>query len=92
MGHGHFNIAAIGWISYNPGLEYPDPEQLYRTDSIHDMLLQPYDEGPLLPSPNRTITFEMGMNVLEDGATQYVFPSSFHLNSLTPLLIQLVVQ
>ncbi|PKS11733.1 hypothetical protein jhhlp_001721 [Lomentospora prolificans] len=67
------NWNVTGWLVYNQDRELPKPALIEEFDPIDDMTLVPYDEGPLLPEPDRTVELNVVMDNLGDGANYAFF-------------------
>ena len=56
-----------GWLVYDSAQPMPAPSIVNRFNDFDDFALVPYDQKPLLPEPDQTITMDVVMNVLGDG-------------------------
>ena len=67
------NWNVTGWLVYDPDKDLPEPKLLDEFNAYDDMQLVPVDEMPRLPPPDRTITFDVIMDNLGDGANYAFF-------------------
>lgn len=57
-----------GWLVYDAKNENPPAEEIAEFDPFDDFLLEPVDEEPLLENPATSITLDVVMDNLGDGA------------------------
>lgn len=69
------NWNVTGWLVYDSAQPMPAPALVDQFNDFDDFALIPYDQKPLLPEPDQTITMDVVMNVLGDGK-QYAFISN----------------
>lgn len=70
MTHRDVSTSVFGWLEYDQSFAYPHPQPIDHYTGIDDMDLIPYDDQPLLASPDHVVTLEMNMGTLQDGITQ----------------------
>lgn len=61
------NWNVTGWLVYDNAQPLPNATLVETFDDFDDFRLVPYDQKPLLPEPDQTITLDVIMNVLGDG-------------------------
>lgn len=57
-----------GWLTYNQSAENPAPAELTEFDPYDDFNLVPVDGLGLYPEADQTVTLDLTMNNLGDGA------------------------
>lgn len=62
------NSNVTGWLVYDDTKEKPAAKAIEAFEAFDDFTLVPYDKGTLLDRVDRSITLDMKMGVLNDGA------------------------
>ncbi|KAK0705353.1 Cupredoxin [Lasiosphaeris hirsuta] len=67
------NYNVTGWLVYDLKEPLPDPAEIYEFDPFDDMTLVPWDNQTLLGEPDQTISLDVIMDNLGDGANYAFF-------------------
>jgi iron transport multicopper oxidase len=62
------NWNITGWLAYSNANANPDPKLVESFDPYDDMKLYPYDNQTILGEPDVTVTLDVIMDDLSDGA------------------------
>jgi iron transport multicopper oxidase len=62
------NWNVTGWLMYNKAKPKPAAALIGEYDPVDDMTAFAYDNQTILAEPNRTVTLDVQMNNLGDGA------------------------
>jgi len=80
------NPNVTAWLVYDEAKEKPAAKEIEAFDPFDDFTLAPYDHGPLLDRVDRTITLDMKMDVLDDGANYAFFNDVTYIRPKVPTL------
>jgi iron transport multicopper oxidase len=64
----NLNWNVTGWLVYDSAKPLPDPAVVYDLEPFDDMGLVPWDNQTLLGEPDQTISLDVIMDNLGDGA------------------------
>ncbi|KAI9831832.1 MAG: hypothetical protein M1826_002864 [Phylliscum demangeonii] len=78
--------SATGWLVYDSAKARPSPAARDTLRPFDDIGLVPYDQAPLLAHVDRSITLNVGMNNLGDGAKYAFFNDITYLRPTVPTL------
>jgi iron transport multicopper oxidase len=62
------NYNVTGWLLYSSSNTNPDPQTVNSLDAFDDSTLVSYDNQTLLGEPGQTVTLDVIMDNLSDGA------------------------
>ncbi|RPB25151.1 putative ferrooxidoreductase Fet3 [Terfezia boudieri ATCC MYA-4762] len=80
------NQNVTGWLMYNNDAPKPEPLPIDDFNPIDDFLLVPTDGGRLLPDPDYSITLNVTMDNLSDGANYAFFNGITFVRPKVPTL------
>ncbi|CBX99496.1 similar to iron transport multicopper oxidase FET3 [Plenodomus lingam JN3] len=80
------NPNVTGWLVYDDSKEKPAPKEAQAFEPFDDFTLVPYDKGALLEHVDRTITLDMKMDNLDDGANYAFFNDVTYVHPKVPTL------
>lgn len=82
------NWNSTGWLVYDSSEPNPDPTILTQDtfDEFDDFTLVPFDQMPLLPEPDQTITLDVVMDVLGNGQPYAFFNNISYTAQKVPTL------
>ncbi|KAH8153394.1 uncharacterized protein LAJ45_02206 [Morchella importuna] len=75
-----------GWLVYDSRNENPPAKEISEFDPFDDFLLEPVDEEPLLENPATSITLDVVMDNLGDGANYAFFSGITYVAPKVPTL------
>lgn len=80
------NYNVTSFLQYSSSAPLPDPQEVDQFDPMDDMTLVPYDQAPLLPAPAQSITLDLTMDNLGDGANYAFFNDITYVAPRVPTL------
>ncbi|KAH9870070.1 hypothetical protein J1614_006992 [Plenodomus biglobosus] len=80
------NANVTGWLVYDDTKENPAPKAIEAFEPFDDFTLIPFDKEPLLDHVDRTITLDMKMDNLDDGANYAFFNDVTYVHPKVPTL------
>ncbi|KAH7128825.1 iron transport multicopper oxidase-like protein FET3 [Dendryphion nanum] len=80
------NPNVTGWLVYNESKEKPKPKDLAEFDPFDDFDLVPQDKEPILARVDQSITLDLKMDNLNDGANYAFFNDKTYVHPKVPTL------